>query len=135
MCSWCRFSGDRVPVVKDAERLAFEDSVHFVEEHFHVVDARRDLTEDEKAKGAAPWEFKDGKRPYERLFFDALEHHSREGFLHLKLQEPRSYDHNRLRNWEDRLRMPQFKFARPERKADESDEAFARKGLGMVPRR
>ena len=29
---------------KDPERIAFEDSEHFVEEHFNIVDVRRDLT-------------------------------------------------------------------------------------------
>src|SRR5262249_42462063 len=52
------------------------------------------------------------KPPFEEVFFQALEHHHREGFLHLKLMEPRSYDYNRLKTWDDRLRMPQFKFAR-----------------------
>jgi len=32
--------------------------------------------------------------------------------LHQKLLEPRSYDFNRLRPWDERLRMPQFQFAR-----------------------
>src|SRR5262249_509418 len=36
----------------------------------------------------------------------------REGFLHQKLMEPRSYDYGRLRTWDDRLRMPQFRFSR-----------------------
>ncbi len=112
---------------KDPERLAFEDSVHFVEEHFHIVDARRDLTDAEKQKGAIPWEFKDGKAPYERFYFNAIEHHprQREGFLHLKLQEPRSYDFNRIRTWEERLRMPQFKFARVKQRPGESAEDYA----------
>lgn len=70
--------------------------------------------------------------PFEEIFFEALSHHhaTREGFLHLKLLEPRSYDYNRLRPWDDRLRMPQFKFARTRRKMDakgqytESEAAF-----------
>src|SRR5262249_40838896 len=51
-------------------------------------------------------------------------HHQREGFLHLKLFEPRSYDYNRLKTWDDRLRMPQFKFARSKPKPGESKEAY-----------
>jgi mono/diheme cytochrome c family protein len=70
----------------------------------------------------------DGKQvtlpPYEGFFFEALEHHHREGFLHLKLMEPRSYDFNRLKTWDDRLRMPQFRFARSRQQKGESDEQY-----------
>jgi mono/diheme cytochrome c family protein len=120
---------------KDPERIAFEDSPAYVKDNFHIVDVRRDLTpEEQKANERRPeeqklqgWEFKDGKRPYERYFAEQLDHrhHTREGFLHLKLTEPRSYDYNRVRSWDDRIRMPQFKFARPQRQPNESDEAFA----------
>lgn len=112
---------------KDAERIAFEDSPTFVSDHFNIVDVRRDLTESEKKAGATGWEMKNGKKPYERFFADRLDHrhHTREGFLHLKLQEPRSFDYNRIRSWDDRARMPQFKFARVQKKAGESDEDFA----------
>src|SRR4029079_6146598 len=64
------------------------------------------------------------KPPFESEFYHALEHHRREGFLHLKRAEPRSYDYNRLRAWDDRLRMPQFKFARTERLKGESDQDY-----------
>src|SRR5262249_7760050 len=65
------------------------------------------------------------KQPYEEFFARALEGHQREGFLHQKLNEPRSYDYHRDVKWDDRLRMPQFKFAHPRRDKDESDEDFA----------
>jgi mono/diheme cytochrome c family protein len=78
----------------------------------------------ERLKNDAPWGFKDGKAPYEKHSFDALEHHTREGFLHLKLSDPRSYDYNRTRAWDDRLRMPQFQFARSRQHKDESDEDY-----------
>jgi mono/diheme cytochrome c family protein len=94
---------------------------------------REPLTEVEKEeiaelrarlKSDAPWGFKDGKAPYEQHYFDALEHHHREGFLHQKLMEPRSYDFNRTRAWDDRLRMPQFQFARSRQHKDESDDDY-----------
>jgi mono/diheme cytochrome c family protein len=72
----------------------------------------------------------DGKKvtlkPYEGFFFERLDHHhqTREGFLHLKLMEPRSFDFNRLRTWDDRLRMPQFRFARSRQKKGESDTQY-----------
>jgi mono/diheme cytochrome c family protein len=108
---------------KDPERLAFEDIEHFVKDHFKVVD-----TIDTK-------QLKKGKKPlYERFFMDALDHHSREGFLHQKLKDPRSYDYNRLRPWDERLRMPLFKFARTKQRGAESDTEFAlRKGLSKNP--
>lgn len=119
---------------KDPERIAFEDSEHYVEHHFDVVDVRRDLTEREKAenerlpenKRAKAWQ---GPKSYERFYAEQIEHghQTRVGFLHLKLQEPRSYDYNRVRGWDERLRMPQFKFARIKRLAAESDEDFEKR--------
>jgi mono/diheme cytochrome c family protein len=69
---------------------------------------------------------KDGrtKEPIEEVFFEALEHPARVGFLHQKLLDPRSYDYNREKAWDDRLRMPQFKFARSRKKPGETDEHY-----------
>ena len=50
--------------------------------------------------------------------------HQREGFLHQKLVEPRSYDYNRILAWDDRARMPQFRFARSHKRSGETEEAF-----------
>ncbi|MBI1918606.1 MAG: c-type cytochrome, partial [Planctomycetes bacterium] len=94
---------------KDPERLAFEDATTYAKEQFNVVEAR-DNDKDPK-RPSAEWKADGKKPPYEQYFFEALEHHQREGFLHLKLMEPRSYDYGRLRTWDDRLRMPQFRFA------------------------
>jgi mono/diheme cytochrome c family protein len=95
---------------KDPERIAFEDVNAFVKDHYHAVPLRDDPKD--KTKPAKDW-FIDGKAlPYEQFYADALEHRHREGFLHQKLMEPRSYDCNRMRTWEDRLRMPQFRFSR-----------------------
>jgi mono/diheme cytochrome c family protein len=105
---------------KDPERLAFEDIDAYVNEHYHPVDQMQD------DKGHGP-SAEEGKPPYEQFFLDALHHHTREGFLHQKLVEPRSYDFNRLRTWDDRLRMPQFKFARSQ--ADAREEAEAREAV------
>ncbi len=107
---------------KDAERLAFEDGEVFVRENYNIVTLRDDPKHPNQP--AADWHAKDGKPPYEKLFAEALEHHRREGFLHQKLTEPRSYDFHRLRTWDDRLRMPQFRFGRAKKRAGESDEAF-----------
>jgi mono/diheme cytochrome c family protein len=91
---------------KDPERLAFEDIIAYAKEHYQPVDR---MTDD---KGYGRVAEKGQKQPYEGFFLEALEHHQRDGFLHQKLSEPRSYDYNRLRTWDDRLRMPQFQFAR-----------------------
>jgi cytochrome c2 len=44
--------------------------------------------------------------------------------LNQKIRDPRSYDYNRIRAWDDRARMPQFQLARPRKKADEKEEDF-----------
>jgi mono/diheme cytochrome c family protein len=90
---------------KDPERLAFEDIEAYVKDHYTFVDSMTDKD------GHGP-KAENGKEPYEKFFAEAIEHHTRDGFLNQKLMEPRSYDFNRLRAWDDRLRMPQFKFAR-----------------------
>src|SRR6202011_1044740 len=93
-----------------------------------------------------PGWYEKGQDPYVGYFYDSLAHHQREGFLHQKLREPRSFDYDRIRSWEDRLRMPQFKFARGEVKplpgesqeqAELREEAEAREAvmtfiLGLV---
>jgi mono/diheme cytochrome c family protein len=110
---------------KDPDRLAFEDAPDFVTHHFNVVD-RRDDPKD-PSKPAAEWKFSGGKPPFESYFAKMLDHHhrTRDGFLHLKLAEPRSYDYQRIKTWEDRLRMPQFQFAHVKRMPSETDEQFA----------
>jgi cbb3-type cytochrome oxidase cytochrome c subunit len=75
------------------------------------------------------WDKKDGKDPYDKYFYESLEHHGRNGFLNQKLLEPRSYDYGRIRSWDDRLRMPQFQFARVRRHRGESDEDFEARKL------
>jgi mono/diheme cytochrome c family protein len=91
---------------KDPERLAFEDIVAYVKEHYHITDQ----VTDENGRSLAAEQGQ--KPPYEKFFFDALDHRQREGFLHQKLKEPRSYDFHLEQTWDSRLRMPQFQFAR-----------------------
>ncbi|MFL5329556.1 MAG: c-type cytochrome [Gemmataceae bacterium] len=124
---------------KDPDRIAFEDVENYVDTRYHVVDLRDDPKD--KNKPDKDWKPGDGKQkplekfapyttakqpPYEKFFSEMLDHHhrSREGFLHLKLMSPRVYDYQRVRDWNDRARMPQFKFARIRRLPNESDEAF-----------
>lgn len=95
---------------KDPERLAFEDIDSFVKDHYSIVASLKPGN----TEGA---EAKPGKPLYEEFYDIALKDRQREGFLHQKLNEPRSYDYNRLRTWDDRLRMPQFRFARGKVKA------------------
>ena len=90
---------------KDPERLAFEDITAYVNKTYHFVDSPVDAN----GHGVVS---EDGKPTYERYFLEALERHTRQGFLNQKLREPRSYDYARRRPWDERLRMPQFKFAR-----------------------
>jgi mono/diheme cytochrome c family protein len=99
---------------KDPERLAFEDVVAYVKERAHPV-ASMVQADGHGASG------ENGKQPYDEYFLVQLEHHQRDGFLNQKLMEPRSYDFNRERTWDDRLRMPQFKFARSHSKPLEGE--------------
>ena len=107
---------------KDPERLAFEDADAYVRRTHNIVE-NRDAA-DNPHQPAADWHTVDGKTPYESFFYNALAHHNRQGFLNEKLNEPRSYDYNRIRDWNDRLRMPQFRFARTRRRAGEAEEAY-----------
>jgi mono/diheme cytochrome c family protein len=107
---------------KDPERLAFEDSDIYVKQVYNVVDVRNDPKDPHKPAG--DWKAEGNHRPFEKYFYEALEHHHRQGFLHLKLMDPRSYDYHRIRTWDDRLRMPQFRFARSHRRDKESDADY-----------
>jgi mono/diheme cytochrome c family protein len=109
---------------KDPERLAFEDAIAYVHKHFYATNSPR-VEEKEHPNFGKPYPMKEGKKPYEKFFIDLLSHHQREGFLSLKLMDPRSYDYNRLRRWDERLRMPQFRFARTVQHEDETDEDYA----------
>jgi cbb3-type cytochrome oxidase cytochrome c subunit/mono/diheme cytochrome c family protein len=110
---------------KDPERLAFEDADVFVKNFYHEVPLRDDPKDPHRPAG--DWTSVNGKLPIEKMFADAVEHHHREGFLHLKLMEPRSYDYHRRREWWDRLRMPQFRFSRAHRRDGESPEDFEKR--------
>lgn len=84
---------------KDSDRLDFANILQFIEEHYPN---------------------------YDQFHVDALKLKKREGFLHQKLKDPRSYDWGKMRDrpWDDRLKMPQFKFARLARRPGETDEQF-----------
>jgi mono/diheme cytochrome c family protein len=105
---------------KDPGRLAFEDIANFMKTHFkesQIVDKRVD-------EDGNPVGLDKGRPLYEKYFYDALLHGARDGYLHQKLYDPRSYDYNRIRSWPDRARMPQFKFARVKKKLAETDQEF-----------
>ena len=109
---------------KDPDRLAYEDAEKYVEHHYRVVESLNDPKD--PSKPASEFKVKNGKKPYEKYFADMLDHHhrTREGFLHLKLMDPRSFDFDEIKTWDDRLRMPQFKFARPRRNGNETREEY-----------
>jgi mono/diheme cytochrome c family protein len=113
--------------LKDIEKqLQVQDEIHALEEQ---AETKKGLTSEqrerlEKIRPLKFFESHEGKPPVEEVFFEALEHHTREGFLHQKLLAPRSYDYNREKAWDDRLRMPQFKFARSRQKPGETDEQY-----------
>ncbi len=92
---------------KDPERLAFEDIAAFLDNQI----AEKKIVVVDSFNGKLP-ELNEGQQAYEKLFLDAIKGHHREGFLHQKLMEPRSYDYHRPLDYDARLRMPQFRFAR-----------------------
>jgi mono/diheme cytochrome c family protein len=104
---------------KDPGRLAFEDIEGYLKDHYkpeQVVNQRLD-------QDSNPLSVKRGPL-YERFYYDALMHKTREGYLYEKIQDPRSNDYNRIRAWDDRSRMPQFRFARLRVKPKEDDIEF-----------
>jgi mono/diheme cytochrome c family protein len=119
-----------VPLRDPAKQLALEATVKRLAEKKEKGDPAlsdaetAELGEAEKALKEMKWETKDKKPPYDKYFFERLEHHRREGFLNQKLVEPRSYDYGRIRAWDDRLRMPQFQFARSRQRKNETDEDY-----------
>ena len=110
---------------KDPSRLAFEDIKSYLEHHYQVVPSLVGKdgkpVQPKKEEGAWP---RSPKMPYEKFYADALVHNHRDGYLNQKILDPRSYDYNRLRAWDDRSRMPQFRFARSHKKDKESAEDF-----------
>ena len=102
------------------QSFALRDTMHRLFE----LEGKADLNEAEQTELKQLMAEYRTEKPYEEMFFQLLEHHQREGFLHLKLMEPRSYDYNRIKAWDDRLRMPQFQFARVRRLKGETDAAF-----------
>ncbi len=66
---------------KDPERIAFEDIVAYVKKNYTSVESIKD----ERGLGIKT---ETGKPPYEAYFMEALEHHTRDGFLNQKLIEP-----------------------------------------------
>ena len=83
--------------LSDWGRKAFKDPEKLEFLHVH---------EFAKQRGAERWSQED----YE-YFLTKLEHHTGIGFLWQKLRYPRSFDYNRDRRWDDKLRMPRFPFA------------------------
>ncbi len=110
---------------KDPKRLAFEDIDKFLDEHYQVVPSlvgkNGKPVQADKNGGHGHG---DGKMPYEKFYADALVHEQRDGYLNQKILDPRSYDYNRLRAWDDLSRMPQFRFARSRKKDKETEAEY-----------
>ena len=110
---------------KDPTRLAFEDIKSYLNDHhFKVASLVNQAGKPVQAKVVKDHGHEVVKTPYEEFYWNALFHDQREGYLNQKIYEPRSYDYNRLRAWDDLSRMPQFRLARIRKKADESNEEF-----------
>src|SRR5205823_3131699 len=72
---------------KPADRLAFEDIANYLKEKYHFVNH---LSDENGKPNAQP---EHGKLPYDAFFGELLMHghRSREGYLHQKIVEPRSF--------------------------------------------
>ncbi len=113
---------------KEADRLAFENILSYVMNHEQNV--AQDVAQGSQASHGANAHRSQSvgvAGGYDPFFMDRLESHHREGFLYQKLKEPRSYDYDKLRSWDERLRMPQFKFSHAKQRQGESDEDFAKR--------
>ena len=102
---------------KPADRLAFEDIQNFFKKHYYDVPELNDKDTVKVEDGVK-------KEPYEKFYAEALlDHHApqRLGYLNQKIRDPRSYDYNRIRSWDDRARMPKFTLGRPRMTKEERD--------------
>ena len=92
---------------KPADRLAFEDIDNFFKKHYYPVADRRQ---------GARHGIEGGRQGALRavlcreLWGPSA---NREGYLNQKIRDPRSYDYNRIRAWDDRARMPKFTLRSP----------------------
>lgn len=117
---------------KDPAKLAFEHIAHYVEGHgggghahaagkAHAAEpavaGEHKAAEHSAAEHAAPESTEEAET--KAFFAHALEAQNRIGFIHQKLQEPRSFDYDKTSNkrYNERLRMPQFPFSMEEREA------------------
>jgi cbb3-type cytochrome oxidase cytochrome c subunit len=70
----------------------------------------------------------DAHDPDFEMYAEGLAEHKGESFLWQKLRDPRSYDYDKLKAWDDKLRMPRFPFADDPKKV----EAVMTFVLGLV---
>lgn len=97
--------------LKDTHKLAFENIHAYVESHVSGESGHPEHGEFYREND---------------YYLYALNHHLRDGFLMQKIREPRSYDYEKIRRWEERARMPKFNLT------DEQREAVATFVLGLV---
>lgn len=122
---------------KDANKLAFEDIANFFAKNYFTIEKWKDEEGHIRGPKVVKVKGEDGKEvekellPYEEFFAHGLMHgnENREGYLFQKLNDPRSYDYQRIRAWDDRSRMPQFRFARLRQRTGESDADFRARQL------
>lgn len=122
---------------KDANKLAFEDIANFFAKNYFTIEKWTDEEGNIRGPKTVKEKDADGKEvertllPYEEFFANGLMHghENREGYLFQKLNDPRSYDYKRIRAWDDRSRMPQFRFARLRQRAGENAADFKARSL------
>lgn len=135
---------------KDVSKLAFEDIANFFLANYYPIEKWTD--KNGKIHGPKVVKGKNANHgqnaeshpadagakahehvllPYEEFYSKGLMHghQNRESYLFQKLADPRSYDYQRIRAWDDRSRMPQFRFARLRQRTGETDAEFEARSL------
>ncbi len=105
---------------KETSKLAFENIHKFLEGPGHpqgeqAAHGEHAGHDDHAGHGLDPADFDDDTS----YFIQALNSHSRDGFIWQKLRMPRSFDYKTTKNkrYNERLRMPKFPFTPEEREA------------------
>ncbi|MCA9057343.1 MAG: hypothetical protein KDA85_02545 [Planctomycetaceae bacterium] len=118
---------------KETSKLAFEHIMEYLHNDAHhggahhgnataAADGHESETHSDAAVGVshlppADRAAAEGDSFDESYYVQKLQGHEREGFIWQKLKEPRSYDYQKIVEYNDRLRMPKFNLTPQEREA------------------
>ena len=112
---------------KDPSKLAFEQIGKLVE----LTDGGGSSHGNGRSGGGHGLDLENMQDRDKAFFLASLTSHQREGFLWQKLREPRSYDYKTTQNkrYNERLRMPRFRFAVDDDEAGKKENARRREAV------